>query len=121
MLDNDATVGALVHTILLERCADPDSDPSPWANRITRFVLQQRRAMPAHTGTVLTLLTLLLDFSPFLSFGKPFHCLMHPERQVVMAGWRRARLSPCQDLLRLHEALTLFAWHTREEAIQSDG
>jgi len=121
MIDHDATIGALVHSILLERCADPDLDPSPWANQIARFVLRQRRAMPVHTGMLVTLLTVFLDFCPLWRFGKPFHCLGHPERQVIMAGWRLARLAPFQELLRFHEALTIFAWHTREEETNGNG
>lgn len=120
MIDHDAMVGALVHSILLERCADSELDPSPWANRIARFVLQQRRAMPVHTGMAVWWLTIFLDFWPLWRFGKTFHRLPHPQRQLIMAGWRLARHAPCQELLRFHEVLTLFAWHTRHEEMLSD-
>ncbi|MBF0178188.1 MAG: hypothetical protein HQL63_15285 [Magnetococcales bacterium] len=117
LFDHDATVSALVHSILLERCADPDLDPSPWANAITCFVLQQRAAMPVHTGMAVTWLTLLLDIWPLWRFGRPFHRLEHARRRVVMAGWQISWLAPCQDALRLYESLTLFAWHTRNEKL----
>lgn len=115
MINHDAAVGAMVHSILLECCANSEIDPLPLANRIASFVLQQRRAMPIHTGLAVSLLTGFLDFWQIFRFGKPFHRLAHPQRQLVMAGWRLARRAPCNELLRLHEALTLFAWHTRDE------
>ncbi|MBF0137740.1 MAG: hypothetical protein H7833_14815 [Magnetococcus sp. DMHC-1] len=120
-IDHDAAVSALVHSVLLERCADPDCDPSPWANSIVRFVLEQRAKMPSHTGMAVALLTLFLDMAPLWRFGKPFHFLRHEKRQVIMTGWRWSWLGPCRELLRFYEALTLFAWHTRAEVAEKQG
>ncbi|MBF0426211.1 MAG: hypothetical protein HQL66_10390 [Magnetococcales bacterium] len=115
MLNHQATLTALVDTLLRDRCLTAGEDPAVWTEAITPFVTQQRAKMPPLTGAAVRLLTLLLDAWPIARGTRPFHRLAPAERQAVTAAWRASRLGPCRDLLRLHDSLVIFAWYTRRE------
>ena len=91
----NATVSALVYSILRERC--PGS-PNP----VVRFVLAEQAHMPGHLRLPVKLLTLAFD-------ATGFHRWPHERRWRRILAWENSRWNACRNLIRLNARLAIFA------------
>ncbi|NEO84105.1 MAG: hypothetical protein F6J87_07605 [Spirulina sp. SIO3F2] len=109
------TISALCYSIIADRCPAPDSsNPFPH-NEVVRFVIAQTGQMPDFFRLPIALLTLSFDLWGIVQGGAPFHCLPHQRRDRQIQSWRNSPLSPCRDLIRLYESLTIFCWYAMAE------
>src|SRR5262245_38874028 len=96
MLPNhDATVSAMVYSILRERCPGPQ-------NPVVRFVLAEQAAMSGHLRLPVHLLTLMFD-------ATGFHHWPHERRWQKILAWENSRWNVCRNLIRLNARLAIFA------------
>jgi hypothetical protein len=108
----DPFASAITYTLIrLERPNLAPSEIAQRANRVARFVTEQRERTPDYLRPPIRWLSTLLDWSTAARFGKRFHLLPHAQRCEVIAGWRGSRFGFQRDLIRFYETLVLFGWH----------
>jgi hypothetical protein len=108
-----SVLGALVEVLLAE-LEVPGATGT--AEGCRRFVLEfLGNAQPLHRGGV-AVLALLLALDGRLTSGTAFARLPVPRRALIVGRWRRSRLGPLRDLVRLVSVLTITAYFDTAEA-----
>ncbi len=115
-----ATVSALCYATIAARC-QPNYPRADFVhNQVVEFVLAQQRRLPDFLRWPIFTLTLLFDAFGLLQGGVLFHHQSPRDRWRQMQVWRRSPFSPCRDLMRFYENLTVFGWYTVPTADPSD-
>ena len=114
MLDFDATVSVMVHSLICEHCPLAKSNAS-LANSVVLFVKAQIVRMPDFARPALCVLTLLFDFSAIFIKGRMFHCLDQEKRFSVITCWRSSPITLFSDVVRFYETLTVFGAYALKE------
>jgi hypothetical protein len=107
----EATVLALVETIVGEYCAGADRAPAPAYEAVARYLLETKTRMPDHLHLPFAMLTLLFGLWAVPTAGRPFHLAPDQQRRRQLRSWRTSRLGFRRDLIRYYETLTLFGWY----------
>lgn len=107
-----STLGALVEVL----AAELDGPAGPVTlEGCRRFVL----AFLGNTQPIyrlgLTALAVLLAVDGAVTAGSPFARLPLPRRAAIVERWRRSRVGPLRDFVRLAFILTLTAYYDAEE------
>ena len=105
------TVSALSYSLIREECDEADPQAGFFHNRVTRFVLDQRRRMPGFLRLPMVALTLLFDAQAIVFTGRPFHRLPHERRWRQIERWRASRLSFRSEFVRFHQGLVVYCWY----------
>ena len=110
-------VSALCYSIIQERCSEASRSGVFPHNSVVRFVVEQQRRSPNFLSVPLAALTLAFDACGVVRHGSRFHKQGHAARWKQILAWRESRLSPCRDLIRFYESLTLFAWYSKSPSL----
>lgn len=111
MLNFQATVSALVYSLVHERCTGGTPAGCFIENDVVRFVVAQLGRTPDYLRLQLRVATILFDAWPLLTTGNPFHRLGPEVRRRQIEHWRTSRLGPLRNFIRYYEGLAIFGWY----------
>lgn len=106
-------VSAMVYTSV-DCCGVERSGMSK--NSVVEFVLRQHASMPDFLRFPLKCLTVAFDASGILWCGRRFHKQSPDQRRAQCALWRSSPVSPCRDLVRFYDSLSVLAWTSTSSA-----
>jgi hypothetical protein len=116
-----ATVSAIVYTILRDRFQPGGTSHDFPHNRAVRFVLEQHGRMASYLRWPFVILTLAFDWSSLPRHGRCFHRLTPADRSKKVAAWRNSPLMICRDFVRFYDSLVVFYWYSKaDQAVHRD-
>ena len=99
----EATVSALVYSLVNEvSCSPADAKLHVTPNPTVRFVLAEHRRMTDYLRLPIAALTVAFDVAGLL-----FHRKTPQRRAGQIKVWRESSISPCRNLIRFYENLTM--------------
>jgi hypothetical protein len=107
----EATVAALVESIIRERCSATYPGGPSAHEPVVRFLLATHAQMPDYLRLPFRILTLTFDLWPLPRAGATFHRLPHPARWRQVRAWQGSALGFRRDLIRFYETLAIFGWY----------
>jgi len=108
----DNTVSALCYSFIAE-WPPLGCDGYFYHNEVVRFVIDQHHRMPDYLRLPIKMVTFVFDICGIFYGLSLFHNLPPELRALQIQSWRKARLGPMRDFVRLYESLTLFAWYSK--------
>ena len=108
----DATVIAMVESIIRELCVDAEIHSPEMRAVVSRYVLDQHARMADYLRLPLKAMTLVFCLWSIPLEGRPFHRLPHERRLRQIRAWRKSALGTRQNLVKFFETLVVWGWYS---------
>ncbi|NJO71469.1 MAG: hypothetical protein HC825_06820 [Oscillatoriales cyanobacterium RM1_1_9] len=103
---------AICYTVIHQNYPSSQDQSAFPHNQIVQFVIDQYHRMPDYLHLPILGLTILFDLFGIAQGQGFFHQQPVRIRAQQMQGWQNSSLSPCRDLIRFYESLTVLAWES---------